>query len=304
MAEEEKKIETPPEPAPAPEPAVNANIETYQKDLEEAILGGGADISRMIAEEKKGEEEKKAQTLAAPKNMIYLVGSLLFILAGIGANFWVRTLTDTGNIPEPAQTIADPSLIHPDEPIALDSSGLTSKALKEKIYEVSRANPTGEWLYAIYISKNIFGPTQSMSTADFLGAMRGEMPQGFADIFDSRYTLGTYGKTGNSAFILLKTARPEKGYFDAAFDGMREWQSKMLFDLADIWGLKATPENQSLFAAPFADEIIKNKDAKAIRDREGNLVIFYAFLSDRYILIAQDPDVVPEILNRLSSVVE
>ena len=85
---------------------------------------------------------------------------------------------------------------------------------------------------------------------------------------------------------------------------MREWQSKMLFDLADIWGLKATPENQSLFAAPFADEIIKNKDAKAIRDREGNLVIFYAFLSDRYILIAQDPDVVPEILNRLSSVVE
>ena len=53
------------------------------------------------------------------------------------------------------------------------------------------------------------------------------------------------------------------------------------------------------FPASFKDLVVSNKDARALYNRDGQLLVLYGFVDKEYIVITRDPDALNEIYDRL-----
>ena len=82
---------------------------------------------------------------------------------------------------------------------------------------------------------------------------------------------------------------------------MQNWESKMLYDLHGFFGVKLSPETNYLFTKSFEDGIVANKNARILRDNNGQIVLMYVFADDNSIVITNSENAVSEIILRLNS---
>ncbi len=97
-------------------------------------------------------------------------------------------------------------------------------------------------------------------------------------------------------FILLKYRS-----FSDVFAPMRSWENKMFEDLNEFFGYSISTDTSYLLTKNFEDGIVQNKNARILRDDDGNIVIMYVYTDDNSLIITNSQDATKEVIGRLAS---
>jgi len=85
---------------------------------------------------------------------------------------------------------------------------------------------------------------------------------------------------------------------------MLDWERFMNEDFSPFYGplIATSPTTTTLtLRSPFSDQIIRNKEARVLKDSEGEVVIMYSFVDQNTIVITTNESTFVEILTRLTA---
>ena len=112
---------------------------------------------------------------------------------------------------------------------------------------------------------------------------------------------GVHSFDGNHPFLVLKT-----GFYENAFAGMLEWERYMKDDLAPLFGPAKTKIPSGQIVADtvqepelvFVDSVIKNKDTRILRGKNGKTELLYSFVDKNTIIITTNEHTLEEVFVR------
>ena len=278
-------------------------IHTYEGDMANLVRSGqGSVVKIALAEQEKrraeGNDENPKKVKS--KNLIFILGGLIIIVAGIWLTFF---LIKKANDQSMAQ-IADSKIqtfVPYDDQSTLDVTNVLNKDEFAKILEPElKSEIKAGNIKAVFL--NINGALSNAQ--DFLKLINANMPGGLSRSLTDKYMVGVFSPISNNSviaserknhlFIILQT----KDYTQA-FAGMLEWEKTMLNDMFLLFSINVSGENQKLFETSFQDIIISNKDARVLRDQYGTDILYYLFLDNNTFVITDDQSTVKEVISRI-----
>ncbi|MBU6431219.1 MAG: hypothetical protein KGJ58_00445 [Patescibacteria group bacterium] len=293
-------------------------VRTYKSDTEEAIrIEHASSLSIALAEQKKKQEYQliedadretnPAAALSSRKIFIFII-SMLFVLAGIGA-FNLNYIKEKVK-PAPQDQPQIKSLITADsnKEINLDEIGgndlnsLLSDSLK-------LAGAAENSIRNIYITENNKSagkeklPNKVISSKKFMSLINSRMPDSLLRSLKTEYMLGVHYSNGNHPFIILKTDS-----YENAFAGMLLWEKNMRADLSGLFSLNgesssgeatATAPHVSAGNKDFEDVLVKNKDARVLKNSDDNVILIYSLFDKETVIIAANTDTLAELFDRI-----
>ncbi|MEI6480495.1 MAG: hypothetical protein WCO12_03180 [bacterium] len=303
-------------------------LRTYADDIKNLVANDNVSMIKIaIAEEKKQEQQAKDDENLDPRSKkninIFLLSGILIVLGCVAfAGVWYfmseKNVQVTNTAPQKHIAIIP---FDEENPIALNTferkevvSGLTSSQSKK--YEDDTT-----LIYLPIIDQS--GTTTSLVGVErFLSVLQTRAPEALVRALNPQFMFGLDRK-GNQykPFLLLKTDSLSQVY-----PGMLEWEPAMADDIGDIFFSKndlivpvqvststgtgtstssSTPpvEIRNILADSliFKDELVNNKDIRALRTKDGRLLMYYSFIGDKLVLIAKDFGTIAEISKRLAT---
>jgi hypothetical protein len=270
-------------------------IRTYRGDVEDVVQTKNISMVSVVAaeEEKKAKEKKhdevRKKTFLA--NIVYLVGSVVLLGAGATAVFYAYMASLPKDTSVPTNT-KDASLVFSERseikilPIP-SKERIMGILLEEKNAE---DNPLGTF-------KRIFIASSSTSTDDiqsdvFFASIEADVQSTFVRSLEGTMMIGLHSYSKTVPFLMFKSES-----YEQTFNGMLRWESSMRENLSPFFDLGAT----TTLAIPFEGAILQNRDARVVRDEQGDIIFMYAFPDEKTLVITEHPDTFIEILRRLVS---
>lgn len=294
-----------------------APLRTYKSDIENILKEGRTSTAGMVAAEatrRAGgplptEEEERSWKIG---RLIAIGGAIILFFGGAGILsyflFWKESKTNQVAVTAEKTII----LVNAVKEISADNlnrEGLI-KAVKTarqetnlKIGEVEELRLTtgaGE-------TKKILG------AEDFLKLIEADAEPFLVRSLKDEFLLGLHIYTGGvKTFIIFKT-----NSFENTFAGMLQWEETMWRDLGKFVGTEPASEaaesalsktgeqgtttplaNQKIF---WSDAVIQNKDVRTLKNAAGEIILFYSFVDDKTLIIAQSAASFREALVRLKT---
>ena len=271
----------------------NKNVETYTADMVKAIESDkGGLIKKIIHEEEEHEALKKELSPDSKKNRAFMFISIILIILALAALVFLIFLNQKINtVPIMPQFS---SIIFADQTNFLPVDGLTKEKIAETIS--NQANNTKVktgGMEGIYLTEN----QKVIGFKQFATFMKSNLTTDQLSLISDNFLLGVLNeKNTKDLFMFLKVKS-----FSDIFPVMQNWESKMLYDLHGFFGVKLSPETNYLFTKSFEDGIVANKNARILRDNNGQIVLMYVFADDNSIVITNSENAVSEIILRLNS---
>ena len=271
----------------------NKNVETYTADMVKAIESDkGGLIKKIIHEEEEHEALKKELSPDSKKNRAFMFISIILIILALAALVFLIFLNQKINtVPIMPQFS---SIIFADQTNFLPVDGLTKEKIAETIS--NQANNTKVktgGMEGIYLTEN----QKVIGFKQFATFMKSNLTTDQLSLISDNFLLGVLNeKNTKDLFMFLKVKS-----FSDIFPVMQNWESKMLYDLHGFFGVKLSPETNYLFTKSFKDGIVANKNARILRDNNGQIVLMYVFADDNSIVITNSENAVSEIILRLNS---
>lgn len=287
-------------------------VRTFKSDAENAIKTERmSSLSVAVAEEKK---KQKYQPIilsdGAPKSKkaILFIMSLIFALAGIGAfNFsYIKEKIKVAPISENA--FQAENLITTDLSVEFDFDKVDRKDFGNSLYEFMKTfdiKPNS--IQNIHLIKKIIeNKKETKKIADikeFLQLISPEIPDILLRSLSRGYMLGSHSWNGNQPFIILKTDS-----YESAFAGMLSWEKNIAGDLSLFFPRNIprekneetiTTEQVLSYKKNFEDILVKNKDARALRDETGEIFLIYSLPDKETVIITSNIDTLAELFNRI-----
>ena len=258
-------------------------IRTYRSDVEEAIQNKKESVTTIALAEKKrreksGEKKKYAKENTAQNSLIIFL-TLMLIVTGIGSLFiflYAKSQEQKAITTFYRQTIVP---AEKEEKISIQEDNLSS-SIKKKLSTLDLDEGDVAFL-EIRSSK-----TELSAEAAVLEISPSAPAYLLRSLGD--YMFGILKQDTNELFILMKTDS-----FETVFSGMLEWEKTIAQEIGQLFfnAASSTPTQ-------FEDIVIKNKDTRAIRNTQREMLFVYAFLDKEIILIAGNEKVFNNILNR------
>lgn len=256
-----------------------------------------------IKEEERRRQRQENTSLSSGKNLKILAFSLVLILLSIGIGSYVYYAYYAKSVPGgilPGKNIAKQSILFTETYRTLDVTDIAANDLTNSIKNEIR-NPPDLRLGAIenyaFTKKNQAGTTGPLTSEEFFKIIGSEAPDNFLRTLEKEYLYGILSSAENAAFIIVRTEAYDKG-----LAGLLDWEHKTLAkDLYTVLtSLKPDPE---LLTKNFEDLLIRNKDTRILKDKDGNIRIVYGFLddNDKTIIIAGSRQAFIEALNRFNT---
>ncbi len=265
-------------------------IETYAEDMARVIEDDqGGFIRKIIEEEERKTEEKKSLSPESKKNKFYLVASVVLFALAVFAFSYSALQKDNFAVPIEQQFAP---LVFNDKTFFIETAELSKEKIIGSIMtEIRETKVKEDGLEGIYLTKNnrILGLRETLAL--FKSALK--LPESHL-VYD-KFMMGLINKESKDFFILLKM----RSVADI-FDAMRAWESKIFFDLHDLFGAPLNSSTSYLLTRNFEDGIVENKNARILQDKEGNTVMMYAFADENSIVIAKTTEAVRELIARLT----
>ena len=266
---------------------------TYDTDVAKSVSGyQGAVISELLATARQQEVEKKEQAPTNPKNIFFLVGSIILILASIIAIGYGLSLKVPSVVPLKKNVVAyESKLLRVESINPLELAGKTTFDQVISLQTLQKIDVPEKTFASIVPLQS--GSVMNLQTLDDTYNIK--FPIGFAGKADD-YLYGMYkaeGTTENIPFLLVKF----EGY-DIMYSIMYNWEPSIAHDLELLfYGIQsntlAEPES-----APFNDQTILNIPMRVAELPSGRS-ISYGFLTDSILLITPSPIVGEPILRRI-----
>ncbi|MEK7588868.1 MAG: hypothetical protein AAB438_03560 [Patescibacteria group bacterium] len=283
-------------------------IETYTDDMMKVIdQNEGGVIRKIIQEQEEHEALKENFSPQSKRNRVFLIFSLFFILCAVGAFVFLFLKKDDG-IVEIAPQFSP--LIFTDKTKFLEIDKLSGEQIVEKIVNeanISELKPGG--IHGVYLTldKKIVG------LSDFLKMIKSNLVFTADNFVSDNFLLGVTSRVtnieveqdptkiapppttrGGDLFILVKIRS-----FTDVFKEMRLWENKMFVDMHDFFSIPLTVDTSYLLTKSFEDDIIQNKNARVLRDKDANIVMMYVYADDNSIVIANTEESTREVIIRL-----
>ncbi|MFA5934015.1 MAG: hypothetical protein WC795_02220 [Candidatus Paceibacterota bacterium] len=271
-----------------------SSLHTYSSDMAEAIRDGqGSVIKIAMAEQKKRDRDEENVSPQSKKNIFLIIGSGVLILLAVGAViiYYITRPSETTIVIE---DIKNKSIILADTVKVIDTASSTSDQARAEITkEIISGTLKLDSIENVIFTDTPLNPAPLSVDRLALFLDLRISPSLARSLGD--YMFGIHAFNGNQPFILFKTK-----LYETTFAEMLSWENTLLDELAPIFAIDLSSENHYLLGERFIDTIIRNKDARAIKDREGKIIIFYLFIDKQTMIIARDPKTMDEIQNRLN----
>ncbi|MFA6446066.1 MAG: hypothetical protein WCW14_02335 [Candidatus Paceibacterota bacterium] len=281
-------------------------LRTYKGDIEDAIKTTGASaLSVAVAENNRRiiQEANTKKENETPKRWNRaLVGiSIIIILVTIiiiSAIIYISKPTPTTE----TQQIVVPSLISADSQKEInvtktDFSHLM-RTLRDQVDKDAIRLGTIEQIYITEGSSTTKKLLSSNSLVTGLGLHTGDS---LIRSLDASFMFGIYSFNQNQPFLIFKTRS-----YETAFSGMLSWERSLPNDLQILFGIPneivSAIGNSNSGIAKFEDVVIRNKDVRVLKDKNGKIFMMYSIPDNETIIITTDEYTLKEILSRLSRV--
>lgn len=299
MEIEKKTSARPPESGAGGE---NKNINTYAGDMARVLDDDkeGGLIKKIIHQQEEYEDQKKDLSQQSQKNRIFLFFGVLFLFLSVAAVIFLVIFKN--NLNKVNVQVPFTPLIFTDESVYKDVSLFTKEKIAQTV--VNEKNATllkyGE-VEGIYLTED----KKIIGFQEFIKLIVGSLKIDNAGFVGDNFLLGVVNRGTQDTeaiqyskhlFILLKIRS-----FSDIFPSLRLWENKMFFDLHDFFGIDTTADTSYLLTKDYEDGIMDNKNARVLKDNDGNVVFMYVFADDQSIIITDTPSTVHEVMLRLKA---
>lgn len=274
----------------------NQKVETYADDMAKAIESGQGNVIRSIIKE---QEEKENQTqglsIEGKKNKVYIISGILLVFL----TFFIFVAIFVFRDKVLTSTVAPQfvPMIFLDKTHVIDATGLSKDNLvKAVVGQVNvSAIQTGE-VEGIYLTNN----KKAVGFREFNTFIRGNIPLDKITFLSDNFLIGLNSNTNTTTEKNLFFLLQDRSMSDI-FGAMKGWENKMFFDLHGFFGIEINANTNYLMTKDFEDGIIQNKNARILKNNDGNIVLAYIFVNDTSILITNSEATSKEIITRLAN---
>ncbi|MES2416339.1 MAG: hypothetical protein V4504_01430 [Patescibacteria group bacterium] len=289
--ENEKEI-LKPEPVPETPMPKSAVVKTYAEDMADAIdhVEGGM-IRQIIQEQEDGQKREENVSPESTKNKTLMLISAILIVSAFVSLFLVITFKEKAQTVEPVKQTKN--IIFVEQNKFLEVAGLSKTQIIETIKnEVSNSQLKIGGIEAIYLTEN----KNVVTFKRFMELIQSNVPAEVTEYTNDNFMIGIYNNEDKSLFILLNI----KSFADI-FPGMKAWENKIWSDLHDLFDMELNADTKYLLTKSFEDNIIENKNSRALYDNEKNKILEYVFVDETSVVIISNDDAVHEVMSRLYS---
>lgn len=272
-------------------------VRTYATDIGEMMKKEkGSVIKIALAEQKRRDEYKKKTDPTATRNIVVIMFGFILIVGGIMI-FIYSIINRAKPIPVTNYAQTFPSFIFTENQVQIDMTELNRTELVNAIkVQVENTTLGAETINNLFVSYRS-GKTQSQVPATvFLQKLGIEVPDMLFQNLYPAFSLGVYNQAeGNDLFMLFRIKD-----FNDTFLAMRDWEATMLTELVRLYDIDTSEYGKDIFNKDFETQTLFNKEARLLRDEDGQVILSYIFLDTRTVMITTDTDSVEEVINRLN----
>jgi len=278
---------------------IQKGIHTYASDMAQALrTEDGSVVKIAIAEQKKREKEKENTTPTSKKNLALAGAGIFFILVAL---IVIAYFVFQANAPAPttSDNVKIDSLIYAESKKVIDTTDLGDDRLAGAIASEIKNNSLAiDVIENISLQKNIsINPPSAteLTTPEFFSRFGTDAPGALVRSLGDKFMIGVDSYNGNELFILFTT-----NSLSDTRAGMLDWENKMFDNIYQVFGIPLSGPNTDLFVTKWTDATIKNKDARAMRDSNGKIVLYYLFPDDHTLLITTGSGALDAVTKRLN----
>lgn len=266
-------------------------VHTLSDDISHEAEAGTPGTIRAIIDSEEGKEiEKENVKVGYTVNQLYMIFGFIALVLSAGLIYYfiffiAKNNTTVNQFPSSVKNIF---LVDKTANIELANFSKTKilKIMKDEAEKVSL--PEGK-----IQTFNLLENNQIISLARFLQIIEANISLPEGNIFSHDFMYGVFKSEGNYPFFVFKVKNMKD-----AFTTMANWENKMLYDLGGIFGYELNSDTQYLLTKDFEDEIVKNKNARVLRDEFGSVVLMYVYIDDTTIVISNSAVIAGEIIER------
>ncbi|MFA6325203.1 MAG: hypothetical protein WCX46_03185 [Candidatus Paceibacterota bacterium] len=269
-----------------------STIKTYAEDMQQVIeKGGGAVIRKIIEEEEQKEAVDKNISPESTRNKLFIFISILLILGAVAILFFFFILKEKKSTVEVEAKFTP--LIFVDKTIYREIGLLNKDQIVQTILNESTTTQVKSGgIEALYLTEN----KKVIGLARFISLIKGNLLMDSNIFISDNFLLGVVNKDDKDLFLMLKG----RSFLDI-FPILKNWESKMFNDLHGLFGIEINAETNYLQTKDFEDGFVNNKNARILRDKDGNIVFKYVFSNDNSVIISNNDEVIKEVISRLIS---
>ncbi|MEX0917376.1 MAG: hypothetical protein WDZ90_02550 [Candidatus Paceibacterota bacterium] len=283
-------------------------LRTFKSDLAGAmkkqktsVVSAAAAESNRRARNAPPKIQKESEGLDYKKYFIITISILLFVAGGT-ALFFVFTSVENKEVKEMEET---PSLIFVESKTIVDVTGDDRRELLQALTSAKEGedDPLGS---IRQIVPTITNPTtnriSTLTAEGFVSQIEARVPSSFTRSLLPVFTFGIHSFDGNEPVLVFKTDS-----YETAFAGMLEWEEEINDNLSPLFGplledipLATTTATETATRFFFKDEVVRNHDARVLRNQENEIVLLYGFPSQGTLIITTNPSTFAEAIVRLA----
>ncbi len=306
MAEDSQKKET---PNGAPVKA----LRTFESDVADVLKHERTSVATMVVEGQEKLKQKPVEPIvpeeAVPSRWdgrMLMTLSGIIVIAGIAVflvYLYLRPAPENGN----TATVAGQSIIPIDTIKTLSLTGLShhkilDALIQERDQSTLRLNST-EGL--VFTEADAAGNTTTLDTQGFLSKIAPDVSSAFLRSLNESFAFGILGFDGNQPFLIVRTDSYQSAYagmLKSEVDFYRNAGEAFFTDAAHPPKLPTTTDayfGTDPGAQLFQDAVVKNHDARVVKNELGDIVLLYSFVDPSTLVITTNAKTYGEILEKL-----
>lgn len=280
-----------------------STIRTYQGDLNSVVRGDHISMTDIALKERARALRRGEETPAQQKtNWILIIFTIILVLGGIALIAYGLFFKQQNAAVAP-QVEAPQSLVFANKETIIDIEGLEGAAITRRIREsLEKIRTLGEVEALILARKTITGVDAAevgaeapLVASEFFGILAPRAPGSFVRLVAPRFMYGVHGYDRNFGFLFFETDDQETVYSE-----LLTWEKLSM--ARDLFPLLREESALSGIANPaFQDALVRNIDCRVLRNDAGEVVLIYAFLNPKTLLIAGSQETFVEILGRYTT---
>jgi hypothetical protein len=279
---------TPTMPGATPPPIMRV-MKTFRSDAVEATKTKQMSVAKIaIAEsEQRQARGEDIETQPRRKSGLGLLIAIILIIIGVVSIPVVLYILKQKTIEVPVNI--EKTTIPFDHQDTLTLNNATRDDFTNALDEIQTKISAASGIGYIKVLENIQDVDKNTITQDvepyvFAGLIGPNMPSALARSFDS-YMFGT---DNSKSFVIFKTSS-----YQQTFANMLKWETKMIIDLNPALNLST-----DVLGHTFTDQVVINKDVRAVTTLDGTIVFLYGFLDNQTLVITTSPQTFQDINSR------
>lgn len=267
-------------------------IKTYRSDAAEAAKIQQESVTKIAIAEAEQRRDLGEGTEATPKRKTGLLLTAIILIA-IGAAAIPTVQYILNQKTKEVTVVTEKTIIPFDHQETLTVNNATREDFSNALDEFRAKPPVTSTIEYVKILENIQDAnkktvTQKIAPNIFAGIIGPNMPSALARSFDSDYMYGIEDSNNPKSFIIFKTSS-----YQQTFANMLRWETKMINDLNPILKI-----NTDALGRPFTDQVLINKDVRAVTSPDGSIILLYGFLDNQTLVITTSAETFQNINSR------